>query len=66
MAMLKDLKPKDITNRKMLLIVMLILDVNSDCNATDAGADQSILASTILEKIKETRPNFFQESITFS
>ena len=54
MAMLKDLKPKDITNRKMLLIVMLILDVNSDCNATDAGADQSILASTILEKIKET------------
>ena len=33
-------------------------------NATGSGADQFIIVLVILEKIKETQPNFFQGSVT--
>lgn len=39
-------------------------NLDANCNATDAGNDQSMFVLTILEKIKETRLTFSQGSVT--
>ena len=39
-------------------------NLDANCNATDAGNDQSMFVVTIVEKIKETRLKFSQGRIT--
>ena len=56
-----DADPKAI---QKLEFVGQLQKLDDDGNARDAGNGQSIFLLTILEKIKETRFRFFQESVT--